>query len=82
MAFAYAPCAATSLDRACARDGGFISGTSLLHGAISVGYFQANLILELLAPHLSLPDLRFIANGSDFEAHLSAGQAGERQDEK
>jgi hypothetical protein len=40
-----------------ALDGGFVSGSSLLHGDISVGYFQANLVLELLAAHLSLPHL-------------------------
>lgn len=46
-----------------ALDGGFVSGPSLLHGYISVGNFQSNLILELLVPHLSLPDLQLIANG-------------------
>ena len=46
-----------------ALNGGFVSGPSLLHGYIGVGHFQANLILELLAAHLSLPDLQFIANG-------------------
>ena len=46
-----------------ALDGGFISRPSLLHSDIGVGDFQANLILELLAPRLSLPDLQFIANG-------------------
>ena len=43
--------------------GSLVRRPSLLHGDISVGDFQAHLILELLAPQLSLPDLQFVANG-------------------
>ena len=46
-----------------ALDGSLVRRPSLLHGDISVGDFQANLILELLAPHLSLPDLQLVASG-------------------
>jgi hypothetical protein len=46
-----------------ALDRGLIRRPSLLHGDIRVGDFQADLILELLAAHLSLPDLQFVANG-------------------
>ena len=46
-----------------ALDGGVISRSSLLHSDIGVGDFQANLILKLLAPHLSLPELQLITNG-------------------
>jgi len=34
---------------------------SLLHRDICIGNFQANLILELLAPYLALADLQFVA---------------------
>jgi hypothetical protein len=34
-----------------------------LHGYISVGDFQTNLILELLAPQLGLPDLQLVTKG-------------------
>jgi hypothetical protein len=46
-----------------ALDGCLVRCPRLLHGDISVGDFQAHLILELLAPHLTLPDLQFVANG-------------------
>jgi hypothetical protein len=46
-----------------ALDRGFVRSASLLHRDISVGDFQAHLILELLASQLTLPDLQFVANG-------------------
>ena len=46
-----------------ALNSGLVRRPSLLHGDIRIGDFQAHLILELLAPHLALPDLQFVANG-------------------
>ena len=46
-----------------ALDRGLIRRPSLLHGDIRVGDFQADLILELLAAQLALPDLQFVAKG-------------------
>jgi hypothetical protein len=45
-----------------ALNSGLVPCPSLLHGNIGVGDFQANLILELLAPQLTLPDLQFVAS--------------------
>ena len=57
-----------------ALDCGFISGASLPQGDLGVGNLQANLILQLLAPHLSLPDLQFVAHGIRLGNTIPHGQ--------
>ena len=46
-----------------ALDRGLVRCPSLPQGDICIGDFQANLILELLAPHFALADLQLVANG-------------------
>ena len=70
-------CCSTLTDCSCKTArlyGRFVRGARLPYRFLSIGNLQAHLILQLLAPHLSLPDLEFVAHGVGLCDTIPQGQ--------